>query len=101
VGALELVSLIFGLVGAVAGIASILKYNADKRGAILEEGKKAQELEQVKKDLADARTRVDCLEKGSTSVAVALAEIKTLLDRVIDDVKDLGKKLDDHARESS
>ncbi len=91
---LDIIAAIGGMAGILTGAVSLFTLSNYKRDRNVEEGKKAQDFEAVKAELADLKTRAACLEQGSHSVDVALAEIKTILERVVADVRDLGAKLD-------
>lgn len=96
--AMQIVSIVGGLIGILVGATALLTYSADKRRAAVTEGQKNQELEQMKRDLADARTRVSCIEGDGRDIELSLTEIKTILQRVVSDVKDLGAKIDEMRR---
>jgi predicted nucleic acid-binding Zn-ribbon protein len=92
-------SAILGAIGGVSGIVAVFAFFDIKRAAAVAEGKRMQEAEQAKREIEVLKDRIACLEKDGQDVGKDLVEIKTILGttltRLVEDVKELGKKFDE------
>ena len=76
------------------GLIAIYKFIESKRTNIMQEGRRQQEIEQLRKDLTQAHDKIRDLEKETRCFDLDLAEVKGDVKHILDSLARIERKLE-------
>lgn len=82
------------VVAILVGLSALVTFWTTRRRAVLEEGKKAQEVEQLKRDLDRAHEKIRQIEIKLTSAEGDMRELKTDVKHILAAINRLEQKID-------
>lgn len=80
----------------LVGLTALLGFILSRRQAAIEEGKHLESIQQLRRDLDQANVKIRELEDGSHGRDVSVGEIKANIERLLEAVRRIESKLDDH-----
>lgn len=90
----ETLTMLASLAAIIGAMVAFSQLNTMKRNTQMDEGKRRQEAEQIKRDLDDAKARLAHLEAESRESQIDIAEIKTDVKHILKALSVIEEKLD-------
>jgi hypothetical protein len=89
-------ALIVAVTALIGNVLSFIRFGSFARDKAIEEGRRHETMEQLRRDLVAAHDKIRILEKGHGEMEGDIIEIKSDLKHIIKAIERLEKKLDEH-----
>ncbi len=89
-------TLVIAVLSALASLTAIATFLTKRRRAAMEEGRRQQIVEEIRKDLDRAHVKIRDLECRVSDASGDMRELKTDVKHILDAIKSMETKLDRH-----